>query len=155
MILTYAFRRMEYDKLIIGIVMICYGGVELIEFITYRHLEKLRNIPNAVISGLMIVFGTILLLVDLDMEQTCILLGAVSIGFHVIKIANNAFNVPHDPLLKIIKIVLSIIEIVLCVILIIRREASLEEHMIFIAISLLIEAILTTIEVVRDHNQKN
>ena len=83
---------------------------------------------------------------NLDTKFICILWGSLSIAFAITKIVTAAINMTHQPLLNTVITILSIIEIVFSILLIIRTLDSLHEHMVFIGIALIVEAVTLLIE---------
>ena len=153
-ILTFMIQKVEADKSYIGSIIMAIGATEMVDFLALRDLAKLRNIPNAIVAGVSMIFGFVLLFLKIDLNLTCILWGAFSIAFQVAKIFNAGFNLLKQPFLNSVITILCIIEMILSVFLIVKTTHSLNTHLIFVGISLLIESFLLIVEFVIHRYQK-
>ena len=153
-ILTFMFQGVVPDKSYIGSIILAIGATEMVDFLALRDLTKRRNIPNAIVAGVSMVFGFVLLFLRIDLKMTCILWGAFSIAFQIAKISNAGFNLLKEPFHNGVIIILCIIELILSIFLIVKTEHSLNTHLIFVGISLLVESLMLIIEFVIHRYQK-
>jgi len=145
-VLTYLFQSVPIDKVFIGAILIAIGVCNFTDFFTLKRLMKIKSAQNLAISLLTIGLGVIFILLNINMDLLCILYGAFSIGFSIVKIITAALCLTHQPLLNAIKIILNIIEIIFSIFLIIRTLDFLYGHMTFIGIALVIEAFILLVE---------
>ena len=153
-ILTFMIQGVEADKSYIGSIILAIGATEMVDFLALKDLAKRRNIANAVVAGVSMIFGFVMLFLRIDLNMTCILWGAFSIAFQVAKIANAGFNLLKEPFHNSVIIILCIIELILSVFLIVKTTYSLNGHLIFVGISLLVESLMLIIEFVIHRYQK-
>ena len=146
----------KLKKLIIGVVIVLAIGVtEMVEFLSLKMLGKLRNIPNAIVAGLSMILGVIIMAVDMELTTTCIVWGIASIAFQAIKIGNAGYNILKQPFLNTVIIILCVTEAIFSIFLIARTTEALDHHLIFIGISLLIEAFILIVEFIIHRYQNN
>ena len=139
-------ESLELNKSFIGSIVLAIGATEMVEFLSLKMLGKLRNIPNAIVAGLSMVLGVLIMAIDMELATTCVLWGVCSIAFQVIKIANAGYNILKQPFLNIVIIILCVTEAIFSIFLITRNVEALDHHFIFIGISLLVEAFILIIE---------
>ena len=151
--LTYVIQNdATIDKTVIALVIAAIGGCGVLEFLSLKSLAKIKSIPNLIAALLGIALGVVILILNIDIPLTCILWGAITIGIQIIKVVNNALNITQKPLTCGLKSILCLVEIVFCIILIIKKEVSIESHFVFIGVSLLIEASLTLVGLFFHHD---
>ena len=146
-ILTFlSYPDIELNKSFIGSIVLAIGATEMVEFLSLKMLGKLRNIPNAIVAGLSMVLGVLIMAIDMELATTCVIWGICSIDFQVVKIANAGYNILKQPFLNIVIIILCVTEAIFSVFLITKNVEALDHHFIFIGISLLVEAFILIIE---------
>ena len=153
MILTYLLRGVNFDRVILGATVAAIGAIDVLNFLTLKHIVKSKNFLLLTVGILELAFGFTLAFLNIDLFLTCVILGWFIIGFSVIKISNAAFNIPQSPLMSIIKGILNTALIVYGILLVVQIEKILNNFMLFNCISLLILAVIYLIEVVVRHNR--
>lgn len=153
-ILTFMYQGVEANKSYIGSIVLALGATELVGFISMTDLVKLRNIPNAVVGAAEIILGFLLLFLDIDLSTTCIVWGICNIVFLVAKVVDAGCNLIRQPFLNIFVIILCIAETVFSIFLIAKTTDSLNYHLIFVGISVLVLAVLLVVEFVIHRYQK-
>ena len=145
-VLTFMLQGASFGRAFIGAIVLSIGILDFTDFITLKYATKMRSIQYATAAILEIALGAVFIIFNLDTKFICILWGSLSIAFAITKIVTAAINMTHQPLLNTVITILSIIEIVFSILLIIRTLDSLHEHMVFIGIALIVEAVTLLIE---------
>ena len=155
-LLTFMYYDTEISKSYVGSIVLAIGVTELVSFLAMKDLVKRRNIPNAVTAIAQMIFGVLLLSLNIDLKVTCIVWGICNIVFLVAKVIDAGFNLIHQPLLNVIVIILCITETVFSVFLIAKPTdiQALNHIIVFIGISVLIRAVLLSVEFVIHRYQK-
>ena len=147
-------EHLELNKSFIGSIILAIGVTEMVEFLSLKMLGKLRNIPNAVVAGLSMILGVLIMAIDMELETTCVVWGICAIVFQVIKIGNAGYNILKQPFLNTVIIILCATEAIFCIFLNARTVLALDHHLIFIGISLLIEAFILIVEFIIHRYQR-
>ena len=153
-VLTFVNQGVEPNKSYIGSIILAIGVTQVVEFLSLKDLIKLKNIPNAVLSGLYMILGIVLLAITADLSTVCVIWGICTIVFMVIKITNAGFNILRQPFLNSFIIILCVTETIFAIILLARNIVALQHHLPFIGISLLVEAFLLLVEFIIHRYQK-
>ena len=153
--LTFLYQGVEASKSYIGSIILAIGATELVGFIALKDLVKLKNIPNAVVAVASMILGGLLLFLDIELPTVCIVCGICAIVFQIAKIVDAAFNIIRQPFLNIFVVILCIIEIIFAIFLIVRTTNSLNYHLTFIGISVLVQAVLLVVEFLIHISQKD
>ena len=153
-VLTFIIQDVAASKLYIGAIVLAVGATQMIQFLSLKDLARRRNIVSALVAGSSMVFGLTLMFLPVDIKLTCILWGAFSIAFQVGKIFNSAFTLLRQPFHNGIMIILCIIEIIFDIFLIVKAPSFVYAHLIFIGVSLLIEAFVLVVEFTIHRYQK-
>ena len=149
-------EHLELNKSFIGSIILAIGVTEMVEFLSLKMLGKLRNIPNAVVAGLSMILGVLIMAIDMELETTCVVWGICNIVFLVTKVVDAGLNLIHQPFLNIITIILCVIETIFSIFLIANSSdiQVLNHHIVFIGIALLVRAFILVIEFVIHRYQK-
>ena len=146
-ILTFLnYKEIDLNKSFIGSIVLAIGATEMVEFLSLKMLGKLRNIPNAIVAGLSMVLGVLIMTIDMELTTTCIVWGICSIAFQAVKIVNAGYNILKQPFLNSVIVILCVTEAIFSIFLIARTVEALEHHLVFIGISLLVEAFILIVE---------
>lgn len=146
-ILTFLnYKEIDLNKSFIGSIVLAIGATEMVEFLSLKMLGKLRNIPNAIVAGLSMVLGVLIMTIDMELTTTCIVWGICSIAFQAVKIGNAGYNILKQPFLNTVIIILCVTEAIFSIFLIARTVEALDHHLVFIGISLLVEAFILIVE---------
>ena len=145
--IAYQYQEgLELNKSFVGSIVLAIGVTEMVEFLSLKTLGKLRNIPNAIVAGLSMILGVLIMTIDMELSTTCIVWGICSIAFQVVKIANAGYNILKQPFLNTVIIILCVTEAIFSIFLIAKTVNALEHHLTFIGISLLVEAFILIVE---------
>ncbi len=145
--IAYQYQEgLELNKSFVGSIVLAIGVTEMVEFLSLKMLGKLRNIPNAIVAGLSMILGVLIMTIDMELSTTCIVWGICSIAFQAIKIGNAGYNILKQPFLNTVIIILCVTEAIFSIFLIAKTVNTLEHHLTFIGISLLIEAFILIVE---------
>lgn len=153
-ILTFLYQGVEVHNSYLGSIVLAIGATELVGFISLKDLVKLKNIPLAVSAVLEIVLGFLFLFLKIELETLCIVWGICNIALLIVKIVNAGFNLLRQPFLNIVMVILCIIEIIFSIFIIVRTTRSLNAHLTFLGIAILIEAVILVIEFTIHRYQK-
>lgn len=145
-ILTYIVQDVSMDRIFLGSLLLTIGVIGITEFFTWRYVTKVRSIQSLIASIAKVGLGLSFIIFDFDNKLICILIGACSIAFALIRIVTAILNLSRQPLLNGVRTVISITEIVFAIILIIRTQDYLRAFMTFVGIALAIEAFVLLIE---------
>ena len=145
-VLTYLIHNVPMDNVFIGFIVLADGVISLTDFVTWKFATRIKSIQSLIAAIASIALGAIFIFIKMDIKLLCVLFGAFSIGFSIIRIVTAVLNLTRQPLLNGIKIIISITEIVFSVFLIIRTVDSLYSHMTFLGIALSIEAFILLVE---------
>ena len=145
-VLTYLIQNVPMDHVFIGFIVLADGVISFTDFVTWKYTTRIKSIQSAVAALASIVLGAVFIFVEMDISLLCILFGAFSIAFSIVRIATAVLNLTRQPLLNGIKIIISITEIIFSVFLIIRTVDSLYAHMTFLGIALSVEAFILLVE---------
>jgi len=145
-VLTYIYQHEYYNKILIGLIIMAIGLMGLTEFFTLRFALRMRSIQNAVISALSVGLGLIFILVKLEMKQICLIWAISNFVIASVHITTSVINILRKPLINGARIILNVLLIVFSIILIVRTIDYLNNFLIFIGISLLVEAAILLIE---------
>lgn len=145
-ILTYIFQGVPMDRVFLGSLLLTIGVIGFTEFFTWRYVTRVRSIQSLVASIAKVGLGASFIIFNFDNNLICILIGACSIAFALIRIVTATLNITRQPLLNGVRTVISITEIVFAIILIIRTQDYLRAYMTFVGIALAIEAFVLLIE---------
>ena len=144
--LTYIMQRANVDRFFIGSIVGAIGILQFAGFFTLKFAVKLKSIQSAVAALAMVALGIVFIVVDMETDTTCILLGAFNIGMNIVSITTSSINLNRQPLLNSARIIIAISSIVFSIILIVRRNVFFETFMTFVGIALLVEAFVLFIE---------
>ena len=86
MILTYLLRGVNFDRVILGATVAAIGAIDVLNFLTLKHIVKSKNFLLLTVGILELAFGFTLAFLNIDLFLTCVILGWFIIGFSVIKI---------------------------------------------------------------------
>ncbi|MCQ2800520.1 MAG: hypothetical protein MJ216_01000 [Bacilli bacterium] len=154
-ILTFIFQNQPFDRPVIGALILSVGVLDFADFFTWQYATKMRSIQSLIAAVLNVALGVVILSVhNMDPKIMCIVWGACSVAFSITKIITCIVNITYQPLINGAKIILNILEIVFSIILMIRTINAIPSHMLFLAISLIVEAFILFIEFIINHNQK-
>lgn len=153
-ILTFLMQGVNADKSYIGSIILAIGATEMVEFLSMKELTKRRNVLQAVVAGLTMVFGIVVLSLRVELNVLCLIIGIVSICFQVVKVINAAINLLRQPFLRSFVIILCILETVFAIFLIVRNTAVLNNYLLYLGVSLLVVAFLLIVEFVIHRYQK-
>ena len=145
-VLTYLIQNVPMDHVFIGFIVLADGVISFTDFVTWKYTTRIKSVQSAVAAVASIALGAVFIFIKMDISLLCILFGAFSIAFSIVRIATAVLNLTRQPLLNGIKIIISITEIVFSVLLIIRTVDSLYAHMTFLGIALLVEAFILLVE---------
>ena len=145
-VLTYLIQKVPMDNVFIGFIVLADGVISFTDFVTWKYTTRIKSIQSAVAAVAMVALGLIFVFVGMDPTLFCVLFGAFSIAFSIVRIVTAVLNLTRQPLLNGIKIIISITEIVFSILLIIRTMNSLYAHMHFLGIALIVEAFILLVE---------
>ena len=145
-ILTYIFQGVPLDRVFLGAMILSIGIISLTDFFTWRYTTKMKGIQSLVAALLTIALGAVLLIFHLESKLVCIMIGSLFIFSAITTIVTAVLNMPTQPLLNGIKVIISIVQIVFSILLIVRTLDYLGAYMTFISISLLVLAFVLLIE---------
>ena len=145
-VMTYIFQGVPMDHVFIGSIVFADGVISFTDYFTWKLSTRIKSVQTAVAAIAMVALGAIFIFIDMDPTLFCVLFGAFSIAFSIVRIITAALNLTRQPLLNGIKIIISITEIVFSILLIIRTMNSLHAHMVFLGIALLVEAFILLVE---------
>lgn len=145
-VLTYLFYKIEFDHTIIGSIVLATGVLQLTDFFTWKFARRIRSIQTMIAALASIALGLIFIFVNMDPKVLYILWGSFSIAFALAKIATGATNVSYQPLISTVNIFIAIAEIVFSILLIVRTDRFISSFVMFLAITLIIEAVTLFIE---------
>ncbi|HHT67195.1 MAG TPA: hypothetical protein GX010_03100 [Erysipelotrichaceae bacterium] len=153
-ILTFIFRDETINKTFISFIILSIGAIEIVGFLALKDSAKIKNILNLVSNLALMALGIILFILNIKLDELCLIWGIVYLVLYSIKVTNYALRIPYQPLLCSIKIILSIILIIYSIILIVKRSLVIEASLTYIGVSLLIEAFILFIEFLIHRYQK-
>lgn len=153
-VFTYTVHRVPMDNVFIGSIVFAIGVIEFTDFFTWKYLTRIRSIQSAFSALVCIALGAVFIFIKMDMELLCILLGANGINSSLARTITASLNLNRQPLLNVIKIILSLIEIVFSILLIIRTLNSLYAHMVFIGVALFLQTFTLVIEFIVHRYQR-
>ena len=100
------------NKSFIGSIILAIGVIQMVEYLSMKELAKLRNVPYIIVAVASMIFGIVILAVDMTLPLACVLWGSFAIGFQIIRIINSSINLQRQPFLNSFIIILCIIEII-------------------------------------------
>lgn len=153
-VLTYLNHGSHGDQMFVGMILLAIGIIEFTGFMNLKFITKIKSIQNAVVAVLTVALGVIFMVAGMDISQMCLIWGICFIVFSVAKISASIVNLGHQPLLNTVVIVLCIIEIVFSIFLIVQRQESLDRHLVYLGISLVIKAVVLLIEFIVHRYQR-
>ena len=145
-IFTFIFQKVPFDKIFIGALILAIGVLEFTDFVTWKYAMKMRNIQFFVGSVVSMALGVVLMLVKMDAKTLCYFWGWFSIFFSVVKISSGSINLVYQPLISSVRIILGITRIVFSILLLARNVNALNPFILFVGVSLAIEAVILFIE---------
>ena len=145
-IFTFIFQKVPFDKIFIGSLILAIGVLEFTDYITWKYSIKMKNIQYFVGSMVSIALGIIFMVIKMDAKALCYFWGAFSIFFSLVKISTGSISLVYQPLICSVRIVLAITRIVFSILLLARTLNALNPFILFVGISLAIEAVILFIE---------
>ena len=145
-IITYLIQKIAVDRIVIGLLIMAIGLFGITEFFTMKYVTRIKSIANVIVNVLAVAFGIVIIIIKVEFNQLCILLGWFYIGFSVGRTITAAINLLRQPLLNGIIIILYIITIVFAVFLLVKTTAYLNTFLLLLGISSLIEGATLFIE---------
>lgn len=139
-VLTFTFQNVPYDRIFIGVLIAATGMLSLTDFFTWKFATRMRSLQTLIASVATIIFGFIVILINIDAKTMCILWGAFSIGYSLARTATATVNLVYQPLINSVRIILAVIEIIFSIILMIRTSNYLNSFIIFMGVALVVEA---------------
>ena len=155
--IAYQYQEgLELNKSFVGSIVLAIGVTEMVEFLSLKTLGKLRNIPNAIVAGLSMILGVLIMTIDMELSTTCIVWCICNLVFLVAKVVDAGLNILHQPFLNIIVIILCIIEAIFTIFLLANSAnvKVLTNFINYIGIALCIKAVILIIEFVIHRYQK-
>ena len=145
-VLTYIYQHEYYNKILIGLIIMSVGLMGLTEFFTLRFAIRMRSIQYAVISALEVVLGLLFILLKIEMKQICIIWSIANFVIALTHIITSVINILRKPLINGVRIILNALLVIFSIILLIETIDYLNTFLIFLGISLLVEASILLIE---------
>ena len=146
-IFTFIAQKIAFDKVFIGWLTLAIGVLEFTDFVTWKYAVKIKSIQYFVASIISIALGLVFILVKMDTKALCYFWGAFSIFFSLVKISTGSINLAYQPLINSVRIILSITRIVFSILLLARPNLkTLDTFILFLGISLVVEAVILFIE---------
>lgn len=137
-----------YDGIILGAVLIVGGSVKILVYLFSKCYKEPIDI-SAVVGIVMVALGFVFMFSRYDIETLCFGWGILEVIASGIEIHQNALRVKKHRL-AIVEIVISVGCLVFAIILCIKNTEALNEHLIFMGISLILLAINQTIAAVTE-----
>lgn len=144
----------DVNKSYIGSIILAISVTEIVEFLSLKDIVKIKNIPNIIAAVLGIALSIVIFNLKKDITVVCIVWGICSIVLQIIKIANAGINLLRQPFLNGFLIVLRIIEIIYSAFLIAKTIDSLNWHLMYLGVALLVQAFLLIVEFMIHRYQK-
>ncbi len=146
-ILTFISQNQPFDRIVIGSIILAIGVLGVADFFTWKYAMKRRSIQSVVAAVLYIALGAVIMIINrLDTKIWCLMWGIGSIAFSVARIATGAVNMPYQPLINAVRIILAIIQIVFGVLLIVKTGDAVPPTMLFLGIALCTTSLILLIE---------
>ena len=152
-ILTYIYQHEYYNKILIALIILSIGLIGLTEFFTLKFAIRFRSIQNAIGSFLFAGLGLIFLLMKIEMKQICLIWGIGNIALAVIHITTSVLNILRKPLINGVRIILNVLLIVFSVFSMVKNIDFLNSFIVFLGISLLVEAAILLVEFIIERYQ--
>lgn len=151
---TFIMQGIEPNKSYIGSIILAMGVTEMVEFFSLKDLARRKHVLNAIAAGLSMIFGLLLMFLDINLPVTCLVTGIVTICLIVIKGADAAINLLKQPFLQSFIIILCILEMVFAIVLIVRTIGALNPFLAYLGVALLVKAFLLVVEFIIHRYQK-
>ena len=145
-VLTYIYQHEYYNKILIGLIIMSVGLMGLTEFFALRFAIRMRSIQYAAISALEVVLGLLFILLKIEMKQICIIWSIANFVIALTHIITSVINILRKPLINGVRIILNALLVIFSIILLIETIDYLNTFLIFLGISLLVEASILLIE---------
>ena len=145
-ILTFAFQKVPFDRIFIGVLISAIGVLEFTDFVTWKYATKMRSMQFAIGAVFSIVLGLVFVIIKMNSNILCYLWGGFSIAFALVRIATGTVNLAYQPLINSVRIILAIVQIVFSVLLIVQKLNALNSYIVFLGISFVIEAVALFVE---------
>ena len=148
-ILTMITQKIGFHWLTIGSLVLAIGVLEAADFFTWKFATRRRSIQSVVAAGFAIAFGAFFMIGhNIDSKALCIIFGCSCICFFIATITTGIMNLSYQPLINIVKIIISITGIVFAIILIVQRQNGIPGLMLYLGIALTVKAFTLFIEFV-------
>lgn len=144
--LTYIFQHASADRFIIGAIVGAVGILQFASYFTHKFVVRVKSIQSAVGALVMVALGIVFIVVDIEPDLACILVGAFCIGINIISITTSAITLTNQPLYNSARMIIDIISIVFSIFLIVKGEPYFYTYMTFVGIALLVIAVVLLIE---------
>ena len=148
-ILTMIAQKIGFHWLTIGSLVLAIGVLEMADFFTWKFATRRRSLQSLIAAGLCIVYGAFFMIGhSIDSKVLCLMFGIGCICFFITTITTGIMNLSYQPLINIVKIIISITGTVFSVLLIVQRQNAIPQLMLFLGIALVIKAFTLFIEFV-------
>ena len=148
-ILTFLGQGIPFPFSTIGPLVLAIGVLEVADFFTWKFATRRRSIQSLVAAILSVALGIFFIIGhNIDTKVLCLMFGIGCICFFVTTITTGIMNLSYQPLINIVKIIISITGTVFSVFLIVQRQNAIRQLMLFLGIALITKAFTLFIEFV-------